>query len=183
MVILASGFVLVIRLIDRRAQVMTTHWLIFNYSQQVPQVSWLCCETSMDYLNACLGQFQLHGQMFARKDVRILALVESLLQLVQLVRGEGGARSACVGRMGEFCDFIHSDIPCGCGCVCCASQCNICQFLPSNLARPLVWILLDAVGAVIIVALHIDAGLLVVGLRCQAHGAIFHSCNSQKSTF
>lgn len=137
----------------------------------------------MAYLNACLGQFQLHGQMFARKDVRILALVESLLQLVQLVRGEGGARSACVGRMGEFCDFIHSDIPCGCGCVCCASQCNICQFLPSNLARPLVWILLDAVGAVIIVALHIDAGLLVVCLRCQAHGALFHSCNSKKSTF
>lgn len=52
----------------------------------------------MTHLNACLRQFQLQRQMLARKDVRILALVERLLQLMQLVCGECGARSACGGR-------------------------------------------------------------------------------------
>lgn len=50
---------------------------------------------SFTNLNTSLGQFQLHCQMFTRKYIRILALLERLLQLVQLIRGKCRTRSAC----------------------------------------------------------------------------------------
>lgn len=47
-----------------------------------------CCPP---YLHADLRQVDLHGQLLAAVHVRVVGLLEGALQLVQLVRGEGGA--------------------------------------------------------------------------------------------
>lgn len=43
------------------------------------------------HLHAHLRQVDLHGELLARVHVRVVALLEGALQLVQLVGGEGGA--------------------------------------------------------------------------------------------
>lgn len=46
------------------------------------------------HLDAHFRQIDLHGELLATVHVRVVALLEGALQLVQLVRGEGGAVAA-----------------------------------------------------------------------------------------
>lgn len=63
-----------------------------------PPGAWGCSEERRggragSYLNADLGQIDLHGQLLAAVHVGVVGLFKGTLQLVKLVRGEGGAVS------------------------------------------------------------------------------------------
>lgn len=48
----------------------------------------------MCYLHSCFAEVEAQRELLAREHVGVLRLVEGALQLVQLVRREGGAAAA-----------------------------------------------------------------------------------------
>lgn len=148
-----------------------------TYKLTHTQIQVIVISTNLD---ACFGQFQLHCQMLPREDIRILALVERLLQLVQLICRKGRPRSACVwwkwvqilytrvGRISLRCATFADRWTVRFAIGAMAQQC-----LPSDFSRSLVRILFDTVVTVVVIAFHVDALLFVISMRHQTDGSFF----------
>lgn len=54
------------------------------------------------YLNACLGQVGAHGQTLSHDHVRVVSLLESFLQGLQLLGGEGCPTAPLLSVLGAI---------------------------------------------------------------------------------
>lgn len=57
--------------------------------------------SGMSDLYSCLREFRPLGQLFSGVDVRVMRPFKSLLQLLQLLSGEGGATASLLPLQGQ----------------------------------------------------------------------------------
>lgn len=64
------------------------------------------------YLNACLRQVGAHGQTLTHHHVRVVGLLEGLLQGLQLLGGEGRATAALLSVLGAIASLKDDVLKC-----------------------------------------------------------------------